>query len=331
MLNTRFPKILIILFLLLLPLKVYALTNVTVDYPEEILIEKGWMGYADCIVNNTGDIDIHNVVVSVEGSYNWLEFQKSTADIITVSNATEFITKIYVPNETSIGSYNFSLELKSDEISIEKDFTVIVFETRDDLLLYQVRNLRSNLNDLKIEAGEVETTGKNVTFIRDILNQIKAKLDLSEEQITEKMYNNVTENIREAEKLFIMAEFELSNPSRSEETKPFLDINLSSNELLIFSSVGIILSLVALTYLVRKIKIQNKVRVPNLKVKELVVDNQKLKDLEQEIEKIRESQRMIEGEYRDNIISKESYDELRSKYQEKLLGLETEIKKVRGY
>jgi hypothetical protein len=95
--------------------------------------------------------------------------------------------------------------------------------------------------------------------------------------------------------------------------------------------IGIIVLLTALIYLVRKIKIENKVRLPNLRLKELIVENSRLKVLEQEIEKIKESQNIIEEESKESMISKESYDELKVKYQEKLLELESERKKVRGY
>ena len=300
----------------------------TVNYPEEILIEKGWMAYTNCEINNSGDSDLHNMIISVEGPYNWFEFQKNTTDIIPVNNTIEFTTKIYVPPETSIGSYNFSLKLKSNEMNAEKNFSVRVFETRDDLLLYQVNSLRGDLSDLEKEARSIENNGKNMTFAKGILDQISTKLDSAEEHITGKMYDNVTEDVRDAEKLFIEARFELSNSSRPSE---ILGIQLSPTILLIIAAIIIVLSIGVLTYLVRKNKIKNKVRTPNLKVKELVVDNQKIKELEQEIQKVKESQTMIEGEYRDNIISKESYDELKTKYQQKLMELESEIKKLRGY
>ena len=87
-----------------------------VSYPKEILIEKGWMAYSNFLVNNSGDSDIHNLVISIEDPYNWFEFRENRTDIIAVNNATSFIAKIDVPAETLVGSYNFSLKLKSDEL-----------------------------------------------------------------------------------------------------------------------------------------------------------------------------------------------------------------------
>lgn len=310
--------------------KVVASANMTITYPEEILIERGWMEYANLIVNNSGDNDLHNLTVSAEGYYNWFEFQKNTTPVIIVNNETEFITKIYVPVDISVGSYNFSLKLTSNEISTRKNFVIRVFETEDDLLLYQINSLRNDLSGLEGQAKKTEDAGNDMTFAKDALSQIKTKLDLAEEQITNKMYNNATENIRDIEKLFIEAKFDISNPHKSGETLG--SINVSAKDVVFYSSgIGIILLIATLIYLVKRVKIQNKIRIPNLKVKEVVVDDKRIKEMEQEIEKTKESQVIIENEFKENMISKGSYDELKMKYQQKVLELESEIKKLRGY
>lgn len=306
-----------------------ASANMIVDYPEEILIESGWMGYANCIINNSGDADLHNVVISIGGSPNWFEFQKNTTDVISPNSTTEFIAKIYVPSEYSIGDYNFALEIKSYEVNFSKDFVVKVFGSRDNLLLYQIKNLRNNLSTLEEQTNKIGSTGKDVTFVRGIIDQIGSELNLTEGYVADKLYSNATESIKNAENLFIKANFELSNPSKIEE-KPFLN-SISSNDIMLFSLSGIALLAIALVFFAGKLKLNNRVRIPNLKVKEVVVDNKKINELEQEIGKIKESQGMIEGEYKDNVISKDSYDELKSRYQQKLAQLESDIKKLRGY
>jgi len=134
------------------------------------------------------------------------------------------------------------------------------------------------------------------------------------------------------------AEYDISNPVPNSETLAETETKKLENVTLMLKdfspyiySLSIILLVTSLIYLIRKIKIKNKVRVPNLGIKELVVENKRLNELEQEIGKTKESQSIIEEEYKNNVLSKESYDELRVKYQEKLLELETERKKLRGY
>ncbi len=101
--------------------------------------------------------------------------------------------------------------------------------------------------------------------------------------------------------------------------------------LLYLAGIGIIILSTSLILLVRKVKRENKVRLPNLRLKERLIENRKLKEIELEIGKTIKSQELIEDEYRQKMISRESYKELRLKYQEKLLELEAKRKKLRGY
>ena len=313
-------------------LKKIDLANITVDCPDEILIERGWTKYISFSVDNNGESDLYKIEVSLEGKYTvWFEFQNDKIDFIPIGSKKDFITKVSIPYDTTIGDYNFSLNIKSDELIYNKNFLVRVFGTRDDLLLYQIQGLREDLNELEGEADKTESNKVNLTFARDIMYQIKSELNQAEEQVRDKMYTQVTETIRDVEKLFIKARFEISNPPNTTEegTK---DMRISEKDILLYSSgIGIGILLISLIYLVRKIKIENKVRVPNLRLKELVVESKKMKELEEEIKKIRESQEIIDEEYKENVISKESYEELRTKYQEKLLDLEGERRKSRGY
>jgi len=314
-------------------LKKIEAANIIVYYPQEILIERGWTNFVTFSVNNSGEVILYNVNALVEGDYpNWFEFQNNKIDIIPVNKKIDFVTKISIPAGTSIGSYSFSLKINSDEINYVTDFIVRVFENRDDLLLYQIQILRNNLTELQNKVDSAESLGVNLTSARELLLQIKSELSAAEEEVHNKMYTQVTETIRDVQKLFIEARFEASNPPRPIETKSSQTFDISSKDVFFMSlGIGIIVLLAALIFLVRKIKIENKIRLPNLRLRELIVENKRLKEVEQEIEKIKEAQSIIEEESKENMISKESYDELRVKYQEKLLELESERRKVRGY
>lgn len=302
-----------------------------IEYPKEILIEKGWTKYISISVNNSGDENLHNVNVFIEGIFpDWFEFQKNKIDIIRINEKASFITKISIPYNSEKENYKFYLNINSDEISYKTDFTVSVFESREDLLLYQIQILRNDLYKLENEARKIESTGKNLTSTRKLFQEINYSLDLAENQVYNKLYVEVTETIKDVEKLFIKASFELTNPVSMEEER--IENLIKAQDMLFFSfGFGILILLLSLVFLVRKIAIENKVRLPNLRLKEFIIENRRLKELEEEIEKTRESQKIIESEYRENMISKESYDELRIKYQEKILELEAEKKKIRGY
>jgi len=333
-------KILIIFFLLILSINVNAqtllkkidLADMIVEYPEEILIERGWTKYVSFSVNNSGESDLYNVVVFIKGkTLEWFEFQNNESDVISVGEKIDFVSKISVPFDTPIENYRFSLNINSDEISYETDLTVRVFGTREDLLLHRVQSLRSDLRKLESEASKIESGGVNLTSAISIFQEIRSELNSVEEQIYNKMYTEATESFREIEKLFIKARFEIENPSKI-EVEEIKEISITVEDLMLFfSGVGIILLFTSLIYLVRKIRKENKIRLPNLRLKELIIESKKLKELEQEVEKVKEDQGIIEEEYKQRMVSKESYEELRLKYQEKLLELEEKRKKLRGY
>ncbi len=336
-----FKKILIIFFLLIFSISVNAqiflekidLADMVVEYPEEVLIERGWISpYFSVSVNNTGDSDLYNVVVFVEGKHSdWFEFRNNESSVIQREEKIEFVSKISVPYETPVESYDFSLNINSDEINYKTDFTVRVFASREDLLLYEVQVLKSDLNELESEANKIEVGGLNLSGVRNIFYEIRLALDLVEDQILNKMYNQVTESMREIEKLFIKARFEVENPSQL-LFGDFEEEGLTEKDFLLYlAGIGIIILSTSLILLVRKVKRENKVRLPNLRLKERLIENRKLKEIELEIGKTIKSQELIEDEYRQKMISRESYKELRLKYQEKLLELEAKRKKLRGY
>ncbi|NIM46965.1 MAG: hypothetical protein GTN40_02280 [Candidatus Aenigmarchaeota archaeon] len=335
-----FKKILIIFFLLIFStnvngqtlLKKIDLADMVVEYPEEILIERGWTKYISISINNTGESDLYSVKVFIEGSFpDWFEFQNDEALVIQMAEKIEFVSKISVPYDTPIGNNVFYLNIESDEINYKTDFVVRVFGTREDLLLYRIQKLKNDLNKLENEASSVEAGGINLTSAKIIFQQISSELKLAEGQVYNKMYTQVTESIREIERLFIKARFEVSNPPQI-EVEEIKEFDIFNKDVLFFSSgVGIVVLLASLIYLIRKFRRENKVRLPNLRLRELIIESKRLKELEEEIEKTKESQDIIEEEYREKMLSEESYKELRLKYQERLLELESKKRKIRGY
>ena len=326
-------KILIIFLLSIFSVRVCAMANISISCPNGILIEKGWTNFISFSVNNSGDTDLSNINVNIEGDFpNWFEFQNSKIGVLEVNKEMDLVAKVSIPSDIAIGNYNFSFSAKSNDASSKKDFIVRVFESRDDLILYQIQTLKNNLSELEKKADAIESTGKNMTSARNLFYQINYELNMAKDQLNSKQYTQETETIRDVEKLFIEANFEVSNPYEPIETKSNQSFDISSKDVFFMSlGIGIIVLLITLIYLVSKIKIKNKVRLPNLRLKELFVENNRLKALEWEIEKIEDAQNIIEEESKENMISKESYDELRVKYQEKLLELEGERRKVRGY
>jgi len=298
--------------------------NIT-EYSEEILIERGWMKYLNIIVKNVGNEELHNVTISVEGIYpEWFEVQTNKTSLLSINETSTFILKLSISSVAETESYFFSLTVKSDEVSDKKNFTVSIFKSRTELMLYQIQILRDNINELEEETNDAERIGMGVTMVRDILKEAKYLLDASENQVNDNMYNQATETINEVRDLIKKVEYELSIVS---PIPPITVLGVPWEWILLL----IIIAFILIFYLIRKKVKMAHIRVPGLKVglhiKKLILDGKKLKNLEEELENLKESENLIEEEYKEGLISKESYNELKSKYEEKILNIENELKK----
>ncbi|MEM5778721.1 MAG: hypothetical protein QXK49_03785, partial [Candidatus Aenigmatarchaeota archaeon] len=63
------------------------------------------------------------------------------------------------------------------------------------------------------------------------------------------------------------------------------------------------------------------------KIKEIVLEGREVKGLEEELKKIENSINLLEEEYKGNLISKESYDELKEKYERRKAEIKAEIER----
>jgi len=298
-------------------------TNLEItDYVKEILIERGWIQYLSVKVKNSGDEDLHNVEISIDGEKSyWFEVQTNKTDLSKNETAT-FMLKLYVPFDEEKGTYYFFLNAKSDETSTKKSFTTRVFTSRAEMILYQIQSLRDNINDLKESADEAEMGGKNVTSVKNLLSEAESLLDLAEDHVYNKMYDDATEKIREAENLIRKAEYELTIAPTIVTIPP---LAIPFEWILIIILIIIIIGILLFFILTRKKEGVRK--VPGLKIKKLILETKEVKELEEEIESLREAEALLEEEYKEGLISKESYEELKSKYDEKILDIQSKTRK----
>lgn len=309
-------------------LKKIDIANIGVDLPDEILVEKGWTQYLSIKINNTGQTNIYQISTYFTGSpSSWFEMDSYRINALPMGKDTEILAKILVPSETKNGEYRFSFRVDSNEISYEKNFLLKVFATRDEMLIYQVDMLEKELDSLVNKTKTAEERGINLTFANELIYQIRSNMALARDGIKNEMYTQVTESIREVEKLIIKADYEVSNPpTLVKESQGGLEIPFNDMAPYLPAVIGIV-ACASIIFLVRKNKIINAVRLPNLKVREAIVESPRFLELDAEIGKLNESIKILGDEYSQGVISKESYDDLRMKYQEKVFELENEKRK----
>jgi len=314
----------------------------TVYYPEEILIQKGWMKYFNVIVENKGELILNNISVSFDGNNSqWFEVQANKTDSLHPNNNASFLVKLEVPSNATSKAYSFNLYARSKEAIDKKPIKVNVFESESDHMLYQVQNLELKLEDVKRNATTIENQGTNVTGVRSVLIEAENYISVSKGYIKNNEFNKATKLILDIENLLTEAEFDLTlaptNPELTSSDFPY--------EVLLIPAALIIVVLIVLVLRKNKVKtVENEptgyepagyepVRYTPKeyesvdKIKEIVLEGKDIKNMENDLKEIENSMVLLEEEYKGNLISQESYDELKSKYENRINQMKESIER----
>jgi hypothetical protein len=290
------------------------------NYSEEVLIEKGWIKYISFIVKNTGGKDVHNLYIYIGGEFpEWFKVQTNKTDILPVGETSEFIVKVVVPMSAEAGVYSFYVNARSDEVSDKKSFIVRVFSSRAELLLYQIQVLREKVDKLEEKMRKAEREGKDVSLIRDMIDEARSKLNSAEGYIYRKGYDKAIEIIRDVEDLTKEIEYEISIAPPLKPSPVLIPVEW----LIILILLTIVFILII--YNVFRRKAQPKIK-PEISLKEMIVGKEKIDKVSKELEELREAYSLIEEEFKEGLLSEESYEELKSKYEEKISLLENKLK-----
>jgi hypothetical protein len=304
------------------------------DYEKEILIEKGWIRYLSIKVRNSGDVVLNNVEVSIAGEKSsWFDVQTEKINMQPNETAS-FIIKMYVPSEEEKGTYNFFLDVASDKTSLRESFVVRVFTSRSEMVLFQIQDLRDTVSRLKEEANTAENMGKNVESIKEMLSEAQSLLGVASDFVSSGLYEDATAKIIDAENFIKKAEYELSiAPTKTAA----ISDSISLEWILIISLIIIIIGMF-LFLVFRRHNLVIKVpglklgrvpirKVPGLKVKRFLKENKTSEGGKEEIRRLEDAKSLLDEEFVEGLLSKESYEELKSKYEEKILNLRTKGKK----
>lgn len=180
------------------------------DYPADISVEKGWLKYVTLRVNNTGIGDLHRVTLDVDGlPTGWVELQTNAVDILPTGTSAVFAVKITVPVDARTQRYLVKFTAASDEASDEKISEVKVFGSQSEVILQEIQTLRGKLNYLSEMANIARREGKNATSVLGKLARAGEILTVAESYLYKKMYDEDLELLQGAGKLLDTIETEI--------------------------------------------------------------------------------------------------------------------------
>lgn len=311
------------------------------SYPAELSLEKGWLKYVTVSVNNSGSVDLHGVSLQVEGIPRvWVEqLQADKVDVLPAGSAATFTLKITVPIDARTQRYIIKFAAASDEASDEKISDVKVFGSKSEVLLQEIQTLRSRLNYLNEIVNIGEREGKNATRVREKLNRAGEILTIAESYLYKKMYDEDVELLRSARALLDISERDMEHlPESTGPLKLIPRVPEGGVPLTVMAAVvgvAVLGSVVVLFFAfksaekfgvsgVRKTFLRAlKTSIPEGPVTGVARELQSLK-VEAYVEEKTKLARLIssiESDYRQGTLSKESFAELKLKYEAKLADL----------
>jgi hypothetical protein len=317
---------LILIFLISIDIVLAEYRIDAVEYPKELLIERGWTNYFNVVVKNIGDSILNNVTIYFDDEFSqWFEVTTNKTDVLQISANSSFMVKLSVPPDAEAKSYSFNLYTKSQEITSSKTFTLKVFESKKGMMLYQVQKLELEIEYIKLNATKVENSGKNVSSVMDILDEAKDYVDASKNYINNEKFQEATELMINIENLIKKANYDLSiAPPKI----PQLDTSGYSFSYDLFIIIPI-LAVAALGFYVLKLRSRASIKPPST-IKSALLEVKKPNLLETQLSEAENSKKLVEDEFKENLISKESYDELIEKYEKIISDLKQEIEKKRA-
>jgi hypothetical protein len=315
-----------------IPLGPLGIPNISIiSYPKEISIVSGWTHIETVQVENIGQVDLTNITLLLIGLPSpWFEIKPKKYDSLYVGNISIFMIEFRAPKNAQPGKYDVSFFVFSNNTYDEKNTTITVFRSTDELLENEIKKLKEDVEKLEVDAKFAEELGKDVKNVLDLIREIKDQIALAETNLAKKLYEDAMANVDTAANLLERARNLLVKSTVTvkykEEIVPFWQI-------WVIIIVLIVLNVVLVIVLWRKGVTKKMIKMlrPSLSeakeiagiVKEKAVDTQALAE---ERERITRMTALLDKEFKEGIISEDAYKELKKRNEDKLKDIEKKLK-----
>jgi len=276
------------------------ITNV---FPDEMIINRGSVGYLTIEVKNTGDVGLSDITVFFEDiDKDWFEVVREVASLSPGSSGY-LVVKFTIPEDATARTYVTKMRIISREVEVSEFYKVIVFKTQEEALRARIASLREELMDLEDQAGKVAARGGDVTKILSLLRKSREMLDVAETYLEKDQTVDAIKTISDVENTIeeIKYRLEISKP-RYLPTVTLPEV--PPNWYVIAVSIFALILLIVIA--INKFKI--------LKGRE---QRRAMKKLEEIVKKKREAEggsdvlQTLKSQYEEGLISRETFEELK--------------------
>ena len=295
------------------------------SYDSDVKVARGFATIENVIVSNIGSLTLNDVRMSILGieDEGWYNVSPSSYREIGSGNSSVFIVTWEVPESAALGSYPGTLLATSGDVSDQKDFTLTIVDSIEELLREEIADLREQIEDLKVDMRVAQIQGFDISVVELLVEQAEEELDEAEENLDRGRVDEAIGNVRKAKNLInksrnILDGFGINDVSLL-PLLPFFNIVAIVGAVL-GSSFGIIF------VLYRKKKLPERMRPWILHIVKLT-ETMKPKVKAPSVDAVKESEKLtrmlevLEKERKENIISIGAYNEMKRSIQKKIIKL----------
>jgi len=297
-------------------------------YPSEITTEIGWVKYPTIEIKNTGEKDLKNVMISISGiPAGWFTAEPQVIDLLKINESAVIRIKLLVPNGTRAGEYIAEVLVGNVEAKDQKRISILVFTSREELVAYELKKLKTELQKFKDEVEYAKRDGKDVSGLKDIINATEEQINIAEDFFNKKMFDEAISAIYTG--------WNLINKGRDMLVKaPFIKpvfipvLPEWAVPLIVVMLIIIIILLISFKKLKARFdRFMKHVRYPEAKsIVTLMKKEVESEALINERERILKLLKLLETERNEGLISETAYQELKKKNEERLKIIESKIK-----
>ncbi|NOQ37847.1 hypothetical protein GQ472_03070 [archaeon] len=304
--------------------------NINIEsYNKEINIVQGWTDITGVRVRNNGNLEIKNITLTLAGiPTSWYNITPKKYEVMPSGNSTLFLIEYKIPAGSESGAYPFTLIANSDEAVTDKIGRLVVFTSIEDLIRQDIINLKIELHKLEDDIYFSQNIGKDVSRVWGVVEQAWIQIELAENNLDNKKYDEALQNIQVVSGLIKQAKMILETPSEADDTDWKDSIWIFALKVLIMLAV---FAYISVWWIRKKDKYKLKASLQRYLKKSLSKEEieTRKKDFENDKEKIQRVLKLLETESKEGIINNESYKELKQLNEGKLLGIDKKIKKLK--
>lgn len=298
------------------------------SYNKDINIVKGWTSLESVKVKNNGKNPITNITLSITGIPSlWFNINPKEFSTLEPGASEVFLVEFKIPANVESGTYGLTFSASSKLSTDEKVGRLIIFTSIEELVNHELLDLRIELGKLAEDTDFAENIGKDVSKVREIIDQASTQIKSAENNIKNKLFDEALTDIQTASGLIKRGKrlLEAAGGEAVAAQKVESPWIFGLKALLII----ILIASVALWSLRSKGKVNLAFLERYVKKKEKGSNEERKKELEEDKAKILRITRLLESELKEGVITQNAYSELKKRNDEKVARIDNELKNMK--